>query len=183
MTSALRTSEIGIVRFGQGKWKATVMASRSTSTTRRAKATRTPIASRRNSAIRADGTGPRIATTARTGSAAIASSVQIHHSRNAAPRGRAASLTLPHRLALLNERLHALAEVTAHVAEQDEVCALFRQHAVPDAPQRLFRRLKREWRMRRDRPRELIDARHERVFVLGDLVVKADAQRLIGVDK
>src|SRR5439155_1966566 len=99
-----------------------------------------------------------------------------------APRGNR-SLALPDRLALLHERLHALAEVAAHVAEADEVGAFLREHAIPDAPQRLLGGLERERCVRRDHPRELIDASCERIVILRDLVVQADAQGLVGVDK
>src|SRR5919108_6484608 len=72
----------------------------------------------------------------------------------------------PGRLALVQEGVHAFAEILAHVAREDEVVAFAVRDLRPQAEQRFLGRLQRERRHAGDEARELLAALHERRLVL-----------------
>src|SRR5947207_10938161 len=92
------------------------------------------------------------------------------HSRANAPI-RGPSAPGPARLPLLEERFHALVEVLAHVAHQDQVpVGAFWHQAVADPPQRFLRGLDRQRRVRCDLLCKLLGARQQRILVGRHLV-------------
>src|SRR5262249_38798786 len=72
---------------------------------------------------------------------------------------------LPNRLSLVQERLHPLAEVLAHVALQHEVVALAVLDLGAQAQQRLLGRLQRERRMACDDTGDLLGALQQRFLI------------------
>src|SRR5579875_1125185 len=73
--------------------------------------------------------------------------------------------SLPHGLALVEEGVHALAEVAAHIAHQDEVVGFRRHHAFLDAAHRLLGGAERERRVAGHQPREVLAACQQRRVV------------------
>src|SRR5262249_41257914 len=67
-------------------------------------------------------------------------------------------LACPLRLALVQERVHAFAEIPAHVAHQDQILALFAREPRLQAPQRFLGGAQRERRVAGDQARELVGA-------------------------
>src|SRR6185437_5114710 len=71
------------------------------------------------------------------------------------------SLPLPLRRALVEEGVHAFAEILAHVAHEDEVLALRRRELGAEAPERLLGRLQGQGRVARDELCRLLGTCHE----------------------
>src|SRR3954465_4679373 len=81
-----------------------------------------------------------------------------------APALRAAPL----RRALVQERLHALAEILAHVAHEDQVLPFLAPQPFRQPPHGLLGGPERQGRMSRDEPRELVGAGVKPVQILDD---------------
>src|SRR5260221_689508 len=92
-------------------------------------------------------------------------------------------LALPDGLALVEEGVHALAEVLAHVAHQHEVVAFAVRHRGAQAQQRFLGRLQSERRVGGDFARELLGALQQRRLVGRELHHQSRGERLIGLDQ
>src|ERR1051326_8941595 len=97
--------------------------------------------------------------------------------------GAAMLLASPVGLALVEEGVHPLAEILAHVAHEDEVPALFRPEPHLEAAQRFLGRAERQRRMAGDGARQFLGARHERRVIGQDLIDEADRLRLLRLDE
>src|ERR1700722_4045301 len=82
--------------------------------------------------------------------------------------------TLPVRRALVEEGVHALAEILAHIGAQDQIPALFARQRAANAKHRLLGGLHRDWRVAGHEPCGLVGAPLQRLDVGHHLVEQTE---------
>src|SRR5579872_3490679 len=87
------------------------------------------------------------------------------------------------RRTLVEEGIHAFAEIAAHVAHQDQVLALLARQPPHQARQRLLGRRQRQRRVGGDRCGKLAGALVQGVEVLHHFGEQADVESLLGADQ
>src|ERR1700738_5181943 len=94
----------------------------------------------------------------------LAASRTLARQRSAVPGGRNL-LSLPVRRALVEEGIHSLAEILAHIGAKDQILAFIARQRPPDPADRLLGDLERDRRMAGNQLRGLVGTALQRLDI------------------